>query len=324
MKRYILTDRSGIYIIDLQQSVTQIDAAYNFVRDLVANGGSVMFVGTKKQAQGVVSTEAIRVGQPYINQRWLGGLLTNFNTVNKRIQRLKELDTMDFEDASKSSFTKKELLIFRRERDKLEKSLGGIRNMAKIPQAIWVVDTNKEHLAITEAKKLGIPVIAILDTNCDPEDVTIGIPGNDDAIRSIEILTKVIADAAADGMIARHSKDEEQAEPLAEWERELLEQGQAEAASTPEVATEAPAAKETEATPAAKEAPKAAAKKAEPKAAAEKKAAPKAAAEKKAAPKTAAAKPAAEKAPAKKPAAKKAEPKAAAAKPKTETKKKDA
>ncbi|MDE0868104.1 MAG: 30S ribosomal protein S2 [Aquiluna sp.] len=243
MKPFILTDRSGIYIIDLQQSVKHIDDAYNFVRDLVANGGSVMFVGTKKQAQGVISAEAIRVGQPYINQRWLGGLLTNFNTVNKRIQRLKELDTMDFEDASKSSFTKKELLIFRRERDKLEKSLGGIRNMAKTPSALWVVDTIKEHLAITEAKKLGIPVIAILDSNCDPDDVTIGIPGNDDAIRSIEILTKVIADAAADGMIARHSKDEAQAEPLAEWERELLEQGKSEAtevlAETP--ATETPA-----------------------------------------------------------------------------------
>ena len=260
MKPFILTDRSGIYIIDLQQSVKHIDDAYNFVRDLVANGGSVMFVGTKKQAQGVISAEAIRVGQPYINQRWLGGLLTNFNTVNKRIQRLKELDTMDFEDASKSSFTKKELLIFRRERDKLEKSLGGIRNMAKTPSALWVVDTIKEHLAITEAKKLGIPVIAILDSNCDPDDVTIGIPGNDDAIRSIEILTKVIADAAADGMIARHSKDEDQAEPLAEWERELLEQGKSEAtdvvAETPatdaaNVEAEKPAAAETEEAPAA-------------------------------------------------------------------------
>ncbi|MDG2478288.1 MAG: 30S ribosomal protein S2 [Aquiluna sp.] len=250
MKRFILTDRSGIYIIDLQQSVTQIDQAYNFVKDIVANGGSIMFVGTKKQAQEVISVEAKRVGQPYINQRWLGGLLTNFNTVNKRIQRLKELDTMDFDDASKSSFTKKELLIFRRERDKLEKSLGGIRNMSKTPSAIWVVDTIKEHLAITEAKKLGIPVIAILDTNCDPEDVTIGIPGNDDAIRSIEILTKVIADAAADGMIARHSKGEEQAEPLAEWERELLEQGSE--ASAPE-SDEAKAA-----APAKKAAPKAA------------------------------------------------------------------
>jgi len=271
MKRFILTDRSGIYIIDLQQSVTQIDQAYNFVKDIVANGGSIMFVGTKKQAQEVISVEAKRVGQPYINQRWLGGLLTNFNTVNKRIQRLKELDTMDFDDASKSSFTKKELLIFRRERDKLEKSLGGIRNMSKTPSALWVVDTIKEHLAITEAKKLGIPVIAILDTNCDPEDVTIGIPGNDDAIRSIEILTKVIADAAADGMIARHSKGEEQTEPLAEWERELLEQGSE--ASAPE-SDEAKAA-----APAKKAAPKAADKKPAAKKTEKPEAAPEAAAE---------------------------------------------
>jgi small subunit ribosomal protein S2 len=237
MKRFILTDRSGIYIIDLQQSVAFIDQAYNFVRDIVANGGSIMFVGTKKQAQEVVSTEALRVGQPFINQRWLGGLLTNFNTVNKRIQRMKDLEAMDLNDASKSSFTKKELLMFRRERDKLEKSLGGIRNMTKTPSALWVVDTNKEHLAITEAKKLGIPVIAILDTNCDPDDVTIGIPGNDDAIRSIELLTKVIADAAADGLIARHSGNEAEAEPLAEWERELLEGAAAPAA---EAAAEAP------------------------------------------------------------------------------------
>ena len=243
MKKYILTDRSGIYIIDLQQSVELIDQAYNYVRDLVANGGSIMFVGTKKQAQEVVSTEALRVGQPFINQRWLGGLLTNFNTVNKRIARMKELEAMDLNDTSKSSYTKKELLMFRRERDKLEKSLGGIRNMTKTPSAIWVVDTNKEHLAITEAKKLGIPVIAILDTNCDPDDVTIGIPGNDDAIRAIELLTKVIADAAADGMIARHSGGAAEAEPLAEWERELLEQGAA--------ATEAPAAEAAVEAPAA-------------------------------------------------------------------------
>jgi len=239
MKRFILTDRSGIYIIDLQQSVQLIDDAYNFVRDIVANGGSIMFVGTKKQAQEVVSTEAKRVGQPFINERWLGGLLTNFNTVNKRIQRMKDLEAMDLNDASKSSYTKKELLMFRRERDKLEKSLGGIRNMSKTPSALWVVDTNKEHLAITEAKKLGIPVIAILDTNCDPDDVTIGIPGNDDAIRSIELLTKVIADAAADGLIARHSGNEAEAEPLAEWERELLEGAAAPAA---DAAVEAPVA----------------------------------------------------------------------------------
>jgi small subunit ribosomal protein S2 len=156
---------------------------------------------------------------------------------------MKELEAMDLNDTSKSSYTKKELLMFRRERDKLEKSLGGIRNMSKTPSALWVVDTNKEHLAITEAKKLGIPVIAILDTNCDPDDVTIGIPGNDDAIRAIELLTKVIADAAADGMIARHSGGETEAEPLAEWERELLEQGAAAAeAPAAEAAVEAPAA----------------------------------------------------------------------------------
>jgi small subunit ribosomal protein S2 len=255
MKKYILTDRSGIYIIDLQQSVELIDQAYNYVRDLVANGGSIMFVGTKKQAQEVVSTEALRVGQPFINQRWLGGLLTNFNTVNKRIARMKELEAMDLNDTSKSSYTKKELLMFRRERDKLEKSLGGIRNMTKTPSAIWVVDTNKEHLAITEAKKLGIPVIAILDTNCDPDDVTIGIPGNDDAIRAIELLTKVIADAAADGMIARHSGGAAEAEPLAEWERELLEQGAAATeAPAAEAAVEAPAV-EAPAAEAAVEAP---------------------------------------------------------------------
>lgn len=245
MKRFILTDRSGIYIIDLQQSVEHIDKAYNFVRDLVANGGSIMFVGTKKQAQEVISTEALRVGQPYINQRWLGGLLTNFSTVNKRIARMKELEAMDLNDTSKTNYTKKELLMFRREKDKLEKSLGGIRNMVKTPSALWVVDTNKEHLAITEAKKLGIPVIAILDTNCDPDDVTIGIPGNDDAIRSIELLTKVIADAAADGMIARHSGGAQEAEPLAEWERELLEGGQA-AAATQDPAAEAAEAPATE------------------------------------------------------------------------------
>jgi small subunit ribosomal protein S2 len=224
MKRYILTDRSGIYIIDLQQSLAMIDKAYAFVKETVANGGSILFVGTKKQAQEAIMNESLRVGQSYINQRWLGGLLTNFQTVGKRLARMKELETMDFQDASKSGLTKKELLILRREKDKLEKSLGGIRNVTKTPSAIWVVDTNKEHLAITEAKKLGIPVIGILDTNCDPDDVTYGIPGNDDAIRSIQLLTRIIADAVAEGLIARHSKPEAETEPLAEWERELLEQ----------------------------------------------------------------------------------------------------
>ena len=221
MKRFILTDRSGIYIIDLQKSLTHIDEAYAFVKDLVASGGSVMFVGTKKQAQEAIAAQAQRVGQPFINERWLGGLLTNFQTIQKRLTRLKELEVMDFTGATKTGLTKKELLILRRERDKLEKSLGGIRNITRQPSALWVVDTNKEHLAITEAKKLGIPVIGILDTNCDPDGVTIGIPGNDDAIRSIALLTRVIADAVADGLKSRHSKTEE-VEPLAEWEQELL------------------------------------------------------------------------------------------------------
>jgi small subunit ribosomal protein S2 len=227
MRRFILTDRSGIYIIDLQKSLAHIDSAYSFVKDTVANGGSILFVGTKKQAQEAIAEQAKRVGMPYINQRWLGGLLTNFQTVQKRLARLKELEVMDFNDSSKSGLTKKELLILRREKDKLEKSLGGIRNVNKTPSAIWVVDTNKEHLAITEAKKLGIPVIGILDTNCDPDEVTIGIPGNDDAIRSVALLTRVIADAVAEGLIARTTKNEEAAEPLAEWERELLEQSTA-------------------------------------------------------------------------------------------------
>ncbi len=310
MKRHILTDRSGIYIIDLQQSVEYIDQAYNFVRDLVANGGSIMFVGTKKQAQEAIASEALRVGQPFINQRWLGGLLTNFSTVAKRISRMKELEAIDFEDPAKSGLTKKELLMLKREKDKLEKSLGGIRNVTKTPSALWIVDTNKEHLAVTEAKKLGIPVIAILDTNCDPDDVEIGIPGNDDAIRSIELLTKVIADAAADGMIARHTKTDAEAEPLAEWERELLE-GQKDG---PKAAEAPAAAKATQ--PAAKASEKPAAKPAAEKKAPAKKPAAKTE-EKPAAkaPAKAAAKPAAEKkAPAKKPAAKPAAEKKAPAK----------
>jgi len=240
MRRFILTDRSGIYIIDLQKSLTHIDKAYEFVRETVAHGGTILFVGTKKQAQEAIVEQAQRVGMPYINERWLGGLLTNFQTIHKRLTRLKELEVMDFTGKTKTGLTKKELLILRREKDKLEKSLGGIRNVTKTPSAIWVVDTNKEHLAITEAKKLGIPVIGVLDTNCDPDDVTIGIPGNDDAIRSVHLLTRVIAYAVADGLIARHAKPEAAAEPMAEWERELLEQHNA--------AAEAPAA---EAAPAA-------------------------------------------------------------------------
>jgi small subunit ribosomal protein S2 len=224
MKRFILTERSGSYIIDLQQSLAYIDKTYEFVRETVAHGGTILFVGTKKQAQNAIAEQATRVGQPYVNQRWLGGLLTNFQTVSKRLARMKELEELDFEGTT-SGFTKKELLIKKRELDKLHKSLGGIRNLAKTPSALWVVDTKKEHLAIDEAKKLGIPVIGILDTNCDPDEVQYPIPGNDDAIRSVGLLTRIVADAAAEGLIQRHQKPEEgaePAEPLAEWEAELL------------------------------------------------------------------------------------------------------
>ena len=228
MKRFIFTERSGIYIIDLQQSLGFVDKAYDFVKETVAHGGTILFVGTKKQAQESISEQAQRVGQPYVNQRWLGGLLTNFQTVSKRLARMKELEELDFEDTAKSGFTKKEMLIKKRELVKLHKSLGGIRNLTKTPSALWVVDTNKEHLAIDEARKLGIPVIAILDTNCDPDDVQYPIPGNDDAIRSVGLLTRIIADAAAEGLIQRHAKPEAEVEPLAAWEAELLQAPDAE------------------------------------------------------------------------------------------------
>jgi small subunit ribosomal protein S2 len=249
MKRFIFTERSGIYIIDLQQSLAFIDKAYDFVKETVAHGGTILFVGTKKQAQESIAEQATRVGQPYVNQRWLGGLLTNFQTVTTRLARMKELEELDFEDGSKSGFTKKELLIKKRELDKLHKSLGGIRNLTKTPSALWVVDTKKEHLAIDEAKKLGIPVIGILDTNCDPDEVQYPIPGNDDAIRSVSLLTRIVADAAAEGLIQRHQKPEEgsePAEPMAEWEQELLQAGQPEGAQA-DAAASTEAAAPTEA-----------------------------------------------------------------------------
>ncbi|QOR72078.1 30S ribosomal protein S2 [Ruania alkalisoli] len=226
MKRFIFTERNGIYIIDLQQSLQDIDRAYEFVKETVAHGGTILFVGTKKQAQEAVAEQATRVGMPYVNQRWLGGMLTNFGTVSKRLSRLKELEEVDFDDVASSAFTKKELLMQRRERDKLARTLGGIRDMAKLPSAVWIVDTKKEHLAVAEARKLNIPIVAILDTNCDPDEVDYPIPGNDDAIRAVTLLTRVIADGAAEGLVARHgggsANAPADAEPLAEWERELL------------------------------------------------------------------------------------------------------
>ncbi|MCW2820802.1 MAG: ribosomal protein, partial [Marmoricola sp.] len=237
MKRFIMTERNGIYIIDLQQSLSYIDTSYAFIKDTVAKGGTIMFVGTKKQAQEAIAEQATRVGMPYVNQRWLGGMLTNFQTVHQRINRLKELDEIDFDDVAGSSRTKKELLHMRREQIKLDKTLGGIRDMGRTPSAVWIVDTNKEHLAVEEARKLRIPIIAILDSNCDPDLVDYPIPGNDDAIRAVGLLTRVIADAVADGLIARSgAKTEGDAkgigtdEPLADWERDLL-QGEADKAA---------------------------------------------------------------------------------------------
>ena len=265
MKRFIMTERNGIYIIDLQQSLSYIDTSYAFIKDTVAKGGTIMFVGTKKQAQEAIAEQATRVGMPYVNQRWLGGMLTNFQTVHQRINRLKELDDIDFDDVAGSSRTKKELLHMRREQIKLDKTLGGIREMGRTPSAVWIVDTNKEHLAVEEARKLRIPIIAILDSNCDPDLVDYPIPGNDDAIRAVGLLTRVIADAVADGLIARSgAKSEGDAkgigtdEPLADWERDLL-QGEADKVERPRsprpvVTTDDPETPAAEATGAAAEA----------------------------------------------------------------------
>jgi small subunit ribosomal protein S2 len=246
MKRFIFTERNGIYIIDLQQTLTYIDKAYEFVKETVAHGGTILFVGTKKQAQEAVAEQAQRVGMPYVNQRWLGGMLTNFQTVFKRLQRLKELEIIE-QTGGDTVRTKKESLVLERERIKLDRTLGGIRDMVRVPSAVWIVDTKKEHIAVGEAHKLGIPVVAILDTNCDPDEVEYKIPGNDDAIRSAALLTRVIADAVADGLMARASArsggeddgtdkpDPGQLatdEPLPEWERDLLlGQAQQEAAA---------------------------------------------------------------------------------------------
>ncbi len=269
MKRFIMTERNGIYIIDLQQSLAYIDRGYAFIKSAVASGGNVLFVGTKKQAQQAISEQAKRVGMPFVNQRWLGGMLTNFQTVHQRLQRLKELEEINFDDVAGSSRTKKELLQMRRERDKLDRTLGGIRDMGRVPAAVWIVDTNKEHLAVDEARKLGIPIVAILDSNCDPDMVDFPIPGNDDAIRSVALLTRVVADAVAEGLMARAGvKSGQEApgeelgaeEPLAEWERELLG-GQADtpAAEPAAAVTAAPEAAAPEAAAPEAAAPEAAA-----------------------------------------------------------------
>ena len=259
MRRFIYGERGGIYVIDLRQTVRAIEQAYSFTRDLVAKGGTVLFVGTKKQAQETIEYQATRVGMPYVTERWMGGMLTNFQTIKGRVARLKELEAMEA-SGTFQLLPKKEVLQLEREREKLQTNLGGIREMQKLPDAVWVVDTVIEEIAVKEANRLNIPVVGILDTNCDPDVVQYPVPGNDDAIRSSALLTRIIADACADGLLLRASRspDEElreqalkatesadsgiaAAEPKAEWEIELERQQAAEQA-TRAAGDEAPAA----------------------------------------------------------------------------------
>ncbi len=206
MATYIFTERNGIYIIDLQKTVKKVDEAYNFLRSVAEAGETVLFVGTKKQAQEAVKEEAIKADMYYVNERWLGGMMTNFQTIQKRVKRLKELEAME-EDGTFEVLTKKEVLSLRHEMEKLQKFLGGIKNMNKLPGALFIVDPRKERIAVAEAKKLGIPIVAIVDTNCDPDEIDYVIPGNDDAIRAVKLLTGRMADAVIEG---RQGQDEEE------------------------------------------------------------------------------------------------------------------
>lgn len=201
MDRYIFTERNGIYIIDLQKTVKKVEEAYNFVRDLAADGGKILFVGTKKQAQDSVKEEAERCGMYFINQRWLGGTLTNFETIQKRITRLKNLEKMQ-EDGTFDVLPKKEVILLKKEMERLEKFLGGIKDMKGVPDALFVIDPRKERIAIAEAHKLNIPIVAIVDTNCDPDEIDHVIPGNDDAIRAVKLLTGKMADAVIEATSA--------------------------------------------------------------------------------------------------------------------------
>jgi small subunit ribosomal protein S2 len=194
MKKYIFTERNGIYIIDLQKTVKKVEEAYRYVKELAANGGTVLFVGTKKQAQDSVKEEAIRSGMYYVNQRWLGGTLTNFETIQKRIKRLKDIERMA-EDGTFDVLPKKEVVQLKKQQERLEKFLGGIKDMKKIPDALFIIDPRKERIAVAEAHKLNIPIVGMVDTNCDPDEIDVVIPANDDAIRAVKLLTGKMADA---------------------------------------------------------------------------------------------------------------------------------
>ncbi|HEX9077942.1 MAG TPA: 30S ribosomal protein S2 [Desulfuromonadaceae bacterium] len=227
MKPYIFGARNGIYIIDLQKTVRYFKSAYNFVKESVQDGSTVLFVGTKKQAQDSVAEEAGRCGMYYVNQRWLGGMLTNFATVKQSIDRLKRIDAM-FDDGTIEAYTKKEALKLDKERQKLQKTLGGIKGMGKLPSLLFVIDPKNEEIAVQEANKLGIPVVAIVDTNCDPDPIDHVIPGNDDAIRAIRLLSSKIADAVIEGAQARNNALQAETEGTEEFGAEVVEEEPAE------------------------------------------------------------------------------------------------
>jgi small subunit ribosomal protein S2 len=236
MKRFIFTERNGIYILDLQQTMDGIERSYKFVRDLVAGGGSVLFVATKRQLQEVLAEQAARAQMPYVNFRWLGGMLTNFRTIHDRIKRMRELDDM-IGTGALEGMAKKERLRLTREYEKLARNLSGIKDLDRVPEAVYILDTKKEEIAVREARKLGIPIVAVLDTNCDPDEVDYAIPGNDDAIRAGALFTRIIADAAIEGRSMRPAGSEKPepgpepvkeevlpgaaAQPKAEWELQL-------------------------------------------------------------------------------------------------------
>lgn len=219
MKRFIFGERNGIYIIDLTQTLNRVESAYTYVRDLVANGGTILFIGTKKQAQDPVQSYAEKVGMPYINERWLGGMLTNFETISKRVEKMKEYERMKV-SGEFDAMPKKEALMLSRELEKLQRNLGGMRNLSKRPDAVFVIDTKKEHIGVTEANKLGIPVVAVVDTNCDPDLVQYVIPGNDDAIRAGSLMCRIIADAVEEGryIASRRNPERQQAHRTPEQE----------------------------------------------------------------------------------------------------------
>ncbi|MEC8946962.1 MAG: 30S ribosomal protein S2 [Actinomycetota bacterium] len=259
MKRFIHGERSGIYIIDLQQTLEQIESSYTFVRDLVADGGRVLFVGTKRQAQDAIRSYAEKCGMPYVNQRWLGGMLTNFQTISKRVGKMTDYQRMR-DSGEFEAMPKKEALLLSRELEKLERNLGGIQHMERLPDAIFVLDTVREHIAVTEANKLGIPVVAVVDTDCNPDVIQHLIPGNDDAIRSGRLLCRVIADAVEEGRYIVNARGGDDDGPTLDGEEKAEAQTQARieaAAAAAErearvaVTVEAPSAEATEEVPAA-------------------------------------------------------------------------